>query len=82
MAFSVVFKRYFPPRTQCFVIRIHSRLGTMPLKCPRHSTTSHGSHVSQGLTFINMRSISFYDAYFLLAVIVEEDESSRLGMAD
>ena len=82
MAFSVVFKRYFPPRTQCFVIRIHSRLGTMPLKCPRRSMTSHGSHVSQGLTFINMRSISFYGAYFLLAVIVEEDESSRLGMAD
>ena len=44
--------------------------------------TSHGSHVSQGLTFINMRSISFYGAYFLLAVIVEEDESSRIGMAD
>ena len=45
MAFSVVFKRYFPPQTQCFLIRIHARLGTMPLKCPRRSTASHGSHV-------------------------------------
>ena len=27
--------------------RIYARLGTMPLKCPRRSTTSHGSNVSQ-----------------------------------
>ena len=48
MAFSVVLKRYFPPQAQCFFIRIHVRLGTMPSKCPRGSTTSHGVHVSQG----------------------------------
>ena len=48
MAFSVIFKRSFPPRTKCFFIRIHARLGMMPSKCPRRSTTSHGSHVSQG----------------------------------
>ena len=27
--------------------RIHTRLGTMPLKCPRHFTTLHGSSISQ-----------------------------------
>ena len=47
MAFSVVFKRYFSPRTQCFFIRIHARLGTMPSKCTRRSTTWHSSHISQ-----------------------------------
>ena len=47
MAFSVVFKRYFPLRTQCFFIRIHARLGTMLSKCTRRSTTWHGSHISQ-----------------------------------
>ena len=29
MAFSGVFKRYVPPRTPCFFVRIHSRLGIM-----------------------------------------------------
>ena len=46
MAFSGVFKRYFPLRTPCFFVRIHSRLGIMPLKCLRHSMTSHGLNVS------------------------------------
>ena len=35
MAFSVIFKRYSPLRTQCFFIRIYARLGTMPSKCPK-----------------------------------------------
>ena len=47
MAFAGVFKRYFPPWTPCCFVRIHARLGTMPSKCPRRSTTSHGSNVSQ-----------------------------------
>ena len=47
MAFPGVFNGYFPPRTPCCFVRIHTRLGTMPSKCPRHSTTSHGSNVSQ-----------------------------------
>ena len=42
-----VFNRYFPPRTpRCFV-EIHARLEAMPSKCPRRSTSSHGSNVSQ-----------------------------------
>ena len=39
MAFPGVFKRNFPPRTTCCFIRIHPRLGIMPLKCPRCSMT-------------------------------------------
>ena len=39
------------------------------LKCPRCSKTLRGSNVSQ---------IIFNSAYFLLAVLVEGDESSRL----
>ena len=47
ISFPGVFKRYFSPRTPCCFVRIHTRLGTMPSKCPRGSTTSHGSNVSQ-----------------------------------
>ena len=47
MAFPGAFNRYFPPWTPCCFVRIHSRLETMPSKCPKHSTTSHGSNVSQ-----------------------------------
>ena len=42
-----VFNRYFPPRTPCCFVGIHARLEAMPSKCPRRSTTSHGSNVSQ-----------------------------------
>ena len=44
---GVFYKRYFPARTPCCSVRIHARLGTMPSKCPGHSTTLHGSKVSQ-----------------------------------
>jgi len=47
MSFPGGFKRYFPPRMPCRFVRIHARLGTMLLKCPRHSIASHGSNVSQ-----------------------------------
>ena len=72
---------------------IHARLGTMPSKCPRRSKTSHILSVSRIQTCLNMRSTSFntgkpilynffYGDYFLLAVMVEGDESSRLRMAN
>ena len=38
-AISRVFKRYFPPQTPCWFVRIHSKLGTMQSKCsgiPQH----------------------------------------------
>ena len=41
------FKKYFPPQTPCCFVRTHVRLGTMPLKCPRHSTTLHSSNISR-----------------------------------
>ena len=40
MASPGVFKMYFPPWMPSGFVRIH-----MPLKCPRHSTKSHGSNV-------------------------------------
>ena len=42
-----VFNRYFPPRMPCCFVGIHARLEAMLSKCPRRSTTSHGSNVSQ-----------------------------------
>ena len=54
-----VFNRYFPPRTPCCFVGIHARLEAMPSKCPRRSTTSHGSNVSQIWSCLNMRSMSF-----------------------
>ena len=90
MPFPGVFKRFSTADAMLFrqnASRIHARLGTMPSKCPRRSTTSHGSNVSQISACLNMRSMSFkpgngcftilFDgAYFLLAVMVEGDESS------
>ena len=38
IAFPGVFKRYFPSRTPYVFVVIHTRLGTMPSKCPRCST--------------------------------------------
>ena len=46
MAFPGVFKSYFPPPKPCCFIRIQAGLGTMPSKCPRHSTILHGLNVS------------------------------------
>ena len=40
MASPGVFKMYFPPWMPSGFVRIH-----MPLKCPRHSTKSHGCNV-------------------------------------
>ena len=45
--FSRVFKRYFPLRTPCCFVGIHPGLGTMLSKCPKCSTTSYSSNVSQ-----------------------------------
>ena len=47
MVFPEVFKRYFAPRTSVCFVRIHTRLGTMPSKCPRRCKTSLGLNVLQ-----------------------------------
>ena len=47
ITFPGVFKKYFPPRIPCCLLKIKARLGKMLLKCPRHSRTSHGSNISQ-----------------------------------
>ena len=47
MAFAGVFKGHFSPRTARCFIRIHTRLATMLLKCPRLSKTSQGLNISQ-----------------------------------
>ena len=47
MAFPGIFKMYLPPRIPCCFVRILATLGTMPSKCHRRSTTSHGSNISQ-----------------------------------
>ena len=47
IAFPGVFKRYFLSRMPYVFVVIHTRLGTMPSKCPRCSTIWHSSNVSQ-----------------------------------
>ena len=47
IVFPEVFKRYFAPRTSGCFVRIHTRLGTMPSKCPSRSKTSLGLNVLQ-----------------------------------
>ena len=47
MAFAGVFKGHFSPRNARCFIRIHTRLATMLLKCPRLSKTSQGLNISQ-----------------------------------
>ena len=92
-----VFNRYFPPRTPCCFVGIHARLEAMPSKCPRRSTTSHGSNVSQIWSCLNMRSMSFKTGKRMLhnfirwclfffsshdSLMVEGDGSSRLRMVN
>ena len=45
--FSGVFKRYFPLWMPCCFVGIHAKLGTMLSKCPKCSTISYSSNVSQ-----------------------------------
>ena len=47
IVFPEVFKRYFAPRTSGCLVRIHTRLGTMPSKCPMRSKTSPSLNVLQ-----------------------------------
>ena len=79
MAFSVVFKMYFPPWTQCF--RQNTRKnGNNAVEMPQAFLDIARFTRFTELNLLNMHSISFNGAYFLLAVVVEGDESSRLKM--
>ena len=60
MPFPGVFKRYFPPWMPFCFVRIHSRLETMPSKCPRHH-----SKLGNGCF-----TILLHGAYVLLAVCI------------
>ena len=81
MAFPGVFKRYLPPQMLCCFIRILATLGTIPSKYRRHST--HGICVQCHSKWEHgCFTILFNGAYFLLAVMIEGDESSRLRMAN
>ena len=95
LPFPGVFERYFLLQTPCCFVRIHARLATMPLTCPRRSKKSHGLNISHLNLFklkysfnviqnweTNALQILFDATYFLLAVVVEEDESSQLRMAN
>ena len=87
MVFPGVFRRYFPPRMPCCFIRIHPKLGRMPSKCLRRSTTSHDSNISDQSKPVEICvqchsklengcfTILFDAAYFLLAIMAEGDES-------
>ena len=93
MEFPGVFNPYFPPRTPCCFVRIHARLGKMPSKYQRRSTTLHSLNVFHRFKHVQICNhchlklgngcftILFEGAYFLLAVTVPGDESSRLRMA-
>ena len=97
LPFPGVFERYFLLQTPCCFVRIHARLGTMPLTCPRRSKKSHGLNINfTDLNLFKLKysfnviqnwetnalQILFDAAHFLSAVMVEEDESSQLRMAN
>ena len=56
---SGVARGIFPLWAPFISVRLQARLGTMLSKCPRCSTTSHSSNVSQFYTCLNMRSMWF-----------------------
>ena len=93
MAFPVVFKRCFPLRTPCCFITIHARQG----KChhnvqgvPQHCMAQTFHRSKPVSIYFQCHSklgngcftILYKDAYFLVAVMVEGDESSQLTMAN
>ena len=67
IAFPGVFKRYFPPWMPYFFVVIHTRLGTMPSKCPRCSTIRHSSKC---FTDLNLCSMSFKTGKRLLYNVI------------
>ena len=84
---EMAFPGCFPLWTPCCFVRIHARLRTVPWTCPRHSKTSHWvkfthfkkriciqRHSKLGNEWL---TILFNGAYFLLAAMVEGDESSQ-----
>ena len=88
MAFPAIFKVFSTADT-----RVYERLRKMPSECTRHSKTSHGSNFLEISICLNMHSMSFKTrkgmlyifirwCFFLLAIMVEGDESIRVGMAD
>ena len=80
----------------CCFVRIHARLGTMPLTLSQafqkiarfeHFTDLNLFKLKYSFNVIqnwetNALQILFDATYFLLAVVVEEDESSQLRMAN
>ena len=81
IALKGVFKQCFPPQTPCCFVRIYTRLGTMPSKCPRRSTD-----LDLDLNLFKYAFNVFQNwetvPNFLSAVMVEGDEGSRLRMAN
>ena len=97
MAFAGVLKRYFPLRTPCCFVRIHIRLETMPQKIKLMFQVLHDITRFKRFTDLNLFKYAFHGiqnwersalqlqfdgAYFLLQVMVEGHESSRLRMAN
>ena len=81
MAFSVVFKRYFPPWTQCFFVRNYThKNGNNAVEMPQafHVIARFTRFTELNLFKYTFLFIQWY--LFLLAVIVEGGESSRLRM--
>ena len=80
MAFLGVFKRYFPPwMPYCFIkIHVHAKLGPMP---SIHDTARFDPFIQNWEVDTSLTILSDC-AYFLLAVMVEGHESSRLRMAN
>jgi len=92
MAFLGVFKRYFPRRMPyCFIkIHVHAKLGPMPLihdiaqfdPFTNLSPFKYAFNVIQNWAADTSFTVLLDCAYFLLVVMVEGHESSRLRMAN
>ena len=88
IVFPGVFNRYFPLWMPCCSVRIHARRGTLCRRnvpsVPQHNMVQmfHRSVQCHSKLGNGCFTILFDGAYFLLAIMVEGDESSRLRMGN
>ena len=81
MAFPGVFKRYFPLQMPCCFVKA-TKTGNDAVDVSQTFQDIAWFEHFTDVNLLNMRSMSFDGAYFLLAVIIEGDEGSQLRMAN
>ena len=81
MAFLGVFKRYFPLQMPCCFVKT-TKTGNDAVDVSKTFHNIAWFERFTDLNLLNMRSVSFDGASFLLAAMVRGDESSQLSKAN